>query len=792
MALLPLNTFKTKTAVLTTSTYNAANCARDTGLIVDSIAFDILYSGTTQSRFSGLQYWAQGASKIPGETLQTLAALDRAKEVAKQLVINQTVAVSPLNSQEQIINLSAGGVKGQAKIAAEFDLISRIIENGTRGVTDLIDPNKEQTTDTDLLNSAAILYANRGFLQSEIIAYVNSQFNAFSYNKTDCARDTRLIVDSIAFDLLTNGSTQSIFSGLQYWSQGSTQVPNESNQTLAAIAKIKAVAQSVIQNIEVIPTDGNDESQFIGNNAEGSLASVTTVGELFDVITGIITAGTSAVTDQVIPNGERSQINGIINAYTLLQNNKRFIQEEVIAWIAKQIADNNSLGGIWDGFVYDQEKCFRDAGYIIDSVSFDLLFGGNRQSIQAGVYYYGFSTTTSVFPTQRSIAVTAFNYLRSILDEVIEGKPVAGKYQTEVEQRTNLPPGTLNNSEIAKSKVDIITGMIETGPDTSVREVINVNYTSDRDKENTYRMLLANRDFLAAEVVAFVDNQTRGSFSYDVSLCSRDVGYIVDCIYFDILWGGNRQAVQAGVYYYDHSATISIVPTEKVDTINAYNYLKEVITSIVSSTKFTTPLQTEVLQVTNLPSAIPPGPAGETYRYVLTQINEKIDVITGIITAGPSAAPGAAAPIGLTAQTDTSIIKAFDLLLANRTFLVAEAVAYLKSLTTPNTTKIYTAPPGITAIILMAQVSNVSDSAAKVTFGHYRRLPVFADPSTQNGYQAGDTLTELVKEFTVPKNDSATVINGKMILESFDSVVAYANRSGALKITLSILETANA
>ena len=41
MALIPLNTFKTKTAVLTTLKYNQAKCARDTALIVDSIAFDL-------------------------------------------------------------------------------------------------------------------------------------------------------------------------------------------------------------------------------------------------------------------------------------------------------------------------------------------------------------------------------------------------------------------------------------------------------------------------------------------------------------------------------------------------------------------------------------------------------------------------------------------------------------------------------------------------------------------------------------------------------------------------------
>ena len=42
MALIPLNTFKTKTAILNTESYDKVKCSRDTGLIIDSIAFDIL------------------------------------------------------------------------------------------------------------------------------------------------------------------------------------------------------------------------------------------------------------------------------------------------------------------------------------------------------------------------------------------------------------------------------------------------------------------------------------------------------------------------------------------------------------------------------------------------------------------------------------------------------------------------------------------------------------------------------------------------------------------------------
>ncbi len=43
----------------TAFSYNATKCSRDIGLIVDSLAFDLLYDGTSQSAFAGLQYWNQ-------------------------------------------------------------------------------------------------------------------------------------------------------------------------------------------------------------------------------------------------------------------------------------------------------------------------------------------------------------------------------------------------------------------------------------------------------------------------------------------------------------------------------------------------------------------------------------------------------------------------------------------------------------------------------------------------------------------------------------------------------------
>lgn len=112
-------------------------------------------------------------------------------------------------------------------------------------------------------------------------------------------------------------------------------------------------------------------------------------------------------------------------------------------------------------------------------------------------------------------------------------------------------------------------------------------------------------------------------------------------------------------------------------------------------------------------------------------------------------------------------------------------------LTTSTATAVYTAPIGVTSIVLMAQVSNITTETQIVTFGHFRNLPVLAD-SQGNGAQAGSIFSSLTKEFPIPANDAASMITGKMIIESLDSVRAFAGKANSLQLTMSILETANA
>ena len=112
-------------------------------------------------------------------------------------------------------------------------------------------------------------------------------------------------------------------------------------------------------------------------------------------------------------------------------------------------------------------------------------------------------------------------------------------------------------------------------------------------------------------------------------------------------------------------------------------------------------------------------------------------------------------------------------------------------LTTITTATVYTAPIGVTSIVLMAQISNISTQTQFCSVAHFRNRPVLAD-AQGNGAQAARIESSLVKNFSIPAGDAGTVLSGKLIIESLDSIRASASTTGTLQLVMSILESANA
>jgi len=89
---------------------------------------------------------------------------------------------------------------------------------------------------------------------------------------------------------------------------------------------------------------------------------------------------------------------------------------------------------------------------------------------------------------------------------------------------------------------------------------------------------------------------------------------------------------------------------------------------------------------------------------------------------------------------------------------------------------IYTAPVGYTGVTILAQVVNTGNTTETVTFAHQRSVSGIA------------VTTEIVKSFPIPAYDTASLLDGKLSLESND-ILVISGSSPNLKFTGSVLES---
>ena len=87
---------------------------------------------------------------------------------------------------------------------------------------------------------------------------------------------------------------------------------------------------------------------------------------------------------------------------------------------------------------------------------------------------------------------------------------------------------------------------------------------------------------------------------------------------------------------------------------------------------------------------------------------------------------------------------------------------------------VYTAPQGYSTVVLLAQVSNITNGTILVS---------------GNIYQIGGNNVSLVQQAPLPSNDAINLVGGRLILQTGDSFAVGANVNGASQLVLSLLET---
>ena len=637
-------------------------CERDTGYLIDSIVFDFLHGGNRQAVTSGVYYYNNDfeTTQITGQIPQTTAAYDFIGTIIEKIVKNKKIG---------------------------------------------------------------------------------------RYDQEKCERDTGLIVDSLLIDLAYGSNTQSVFSGLQYWSQSESAIQNQSAETIAAINLAKRLATNVAANIAITSTYQANVAQVRGLPG----TQISRVASEFDLIVDIINNGTVGVTDRIIPNTYPA--NSDVTAHhtaNLLVLNKDFIAAEVIAYVNQTYPGFFANANNFVAPLTAANTCSRDVGYILDSVAFDIRHDGNRQAIQSGVYYYNYNAnvtqindqvvqtglaydfigriigdvvknkkfasynqekcerdtglivdsialdllyqgntqatfaglqywaqSTSAIPNQSVETLAAINFVKNTAANIMTGT-YAGDYQNNVSFTSGATDGTGYAASILNARIDLVANIIQGGTvGVTDRIISNGLYnTSNVNLTTAANIIVANKDFIAAETIGFVNQTYPGFFANAsnfidpanaITTCSRDVGYILDSVIFDVLHGGNKQSVQAGTYYYNHNANVTQINDQVVKTGRAYTFVANLIDALIANTTVTSLYQTDVTQ--NLSNQ-----AGTDAETVKTY--QSVNLINNIITNGPSVAP-AKAPISLIASNNSNVRNAANIIIANRAFITAETVAYI-------------------------------------------------------------------------------------------------------------------
>jgi hypothetical protein len=622
----------------TSFTYNKPNFFNNIGLALDALKTDLSYGGNQQTINAGLQYWvgtsATLTSTISGEVSQTVAAYEYLSQVLKNVVTNTRITDGYCFTLTQYIGtINTGTVAAAELISRNLDILTDIIAKGPDAAPTLFNNGASVSTIDGIVNSLDLININSNWIKHELVSYVDTTFTQqnFTYNSTSCSRDTGLIIDSISMDLLYGSSSNSTFAALQYWNQSNTAdsiIPGELTTTTQAFAHARDICFDIAQNNYINALQTN--SRQVYSTATGSLIGATAIQGNWQTVINILSTGSSWVTNAIQPNGSVTTDRGTLNAYNLVVSNKQFIIDETIEWVRQNSAP---------GFTFDETLCRRDTGYVINSVLIDTLRGGNRQSIQAGTYYYNYIGTSTVLVNEIPQTTAAYKYLKYISELIVQNRTDGTRYQTDILQVTNLPAATASEAKIIVDKIGIINDIIKNGPVGANKTSLPLTYSTDANTVNAYNLLVANKEYIKAETIAFVETTFIDpySFTYNEQLCFRDMGLIVDSIVTDISNHSNQRSIYAGIQYWD--GAVSVINGQLKETAGAVQFAKEVALRVIANRPIIESFQTSTNTASIVTQTINPL---LTDGYVAASlVSGNFDAVATIIENGPDFAPQA-------------------------------------------------------------------------------------------------------------------------------------------------------
>lgn len=597
--------------------YDEAEFRNDFGLVIDAVGWDSVLGTNYNTITAGLAYTRETRSYLINyQKIQTVESLKHAK-----LLSNTALSGSAL---------------AQFRSDTGYDEIIYIVENQVTedGSTRSMQYPSPVGVDPTRIEAKDILQDKKVLIQNRTIQYLAQVYPSLVYDSVKCRRDVGYIIDALCYDIVYQGNQATVYNAQAYYENAVAQLPiAQRAATIDAYTQLKGWIQGAIEGTDFtdavdpsgnpvdpdITTPGAPTGTGTGTGPTGAptgatgttgvppttpvdpidpelLAKVTILQELVDVIIVAITSGTGTI--PAIQYPVIDWVNSTeTNARDNLLNQKAAIQISVIQYIE----DN------FTGFIYNEEKCARDVGYIIDAVSTDLVLNTNFNSVTAGSAY-----------ARANASFVISDQLEATLGAITYAKQQAALLSSVASDATAFARSNAN--------FDIILDILENGLTVAPAISYAIPTGATVGEENSLDQLQANRAFFIAEVTAYID-ANYPSLVYDVDKCERDVGFIVDALSHDIIYGGNTATrIAADAYFV---GTISqLGDGERTATINSYEYLSTIIGQAVVNTDVS-----ELQVVVSQDSSSGAGTSTEVTA-LATLMDIIIDVIANNATSG--------------------------------------------------------------------------------------------------------------------------------------------------------------
>ena len=400
--------------------------------------------------------------------------------------------------------------------------------------------------------------------QREIIDFIREEYNGLGFDTDLCYRDTGLIIDAITEDMEYGGDAATANAAQYYFKNAINILPYEQREpTRMAFEHLASVSKDVVQGIAVTPTAGNVTAQITSGNV-ADITTATRTESLINVVSATVDnrlvipdyAGSLDITQQTpedLPTANEITKPAIEPSRTFarksLQMNKDFIQDEVVAFINDKY------------FVYNEGKCERDVGYILDAVKRDIQTGSDYPSKYAGrAYRAGNAGTDVVINEQLAETIEGIKYLRKDIEPRLSGVAL-----------TRATAAFDNIITIMKNNVVVTYSSFGTA---------NVGNSDNAATDG----LQLNRAFLAAEGKAHFQ-QTYPTLWAALTpaqrdKCERDIGFLVDAASFDIRHGSNVAMRDVARLYFENGN--SILPADqRAETAGVFSHVAGIAERVV-------------------------------------------------------------------------------------------------------------------------------------------------------------------------------------------------------------------